>query len=134
MKTTRLKVAELNPGSRNVDITVKVVSAGETREVIDRFSGRTNRVAELTVGDDTGTVLLTLWNENIDLAKPDDALEIKNGYVSFFKGSMRLNVGRYGSISKAETEIPTVNTENNMSEKDFGERAYRPRGVYRRRY
>lgn len=110
------------------------MSAGETREVTDRFSGRTNRVAELTVGDDTGTVLLTLWNENIDLAKPDDALEIKNGYVSFFKGSMRLNVGRYGSISKAETEIPTVNTENNMSEKDFGERAYRPRGVYRRRY
>lgn len=134
MKTTRQKVAELTPDSRNTDITVKVVSLGETREVADRFGERTNKVAEATVGDDTGSVLLTLWNENIDLAQPGDVLEIKNGYVSFFRGKMRLNVGRYGSISKSETDIPEVNTENNMSEKDFGERAYRPRGYYRRRY
>lgn len=134
MKTTRLKVAELNPDSRNTDITVKVVSIGEPREVVDRFSGKTNKVAEATVGDETGTVLLTLWNENIDLAAPGEVLEVKNGYVSFFRGTMRLNVGRYGSMAKGETDIPEVNTANNVSEKDWGERAYRPRGRFRRGY
>ncbi len=134
MKTTKQKVAELSPDSRNTDITVKVVSLGETREVADRFSEKMNKVTEATVGDETGTVLLTLWNENIDLGKPGDVLEIKNGYVSFFKGKMRLNVGRYGSIAKGETDVPEVNTENNLSEKDFGERAFRPRGRFRRGY
>ena len=135
METKRFKVAELGPDARNVDITVKVVSLSESREVTDRFSGKTNRVAEALVGDETGTVLMTFWNENIDLASPGATLQVKNGYVSFFKGSMRLNVGRYGSIVKSETDLGEVSQTNNMSEKNFGEAAYRPRGRFRgRRY
>ena len=135
METKRFKVAELGPDARNVDITVKVVNISEPREVADRMTGRTNKVAEGLVGDDTGTVLMTFWNENIALAKPGDTLEVKNGYASFFKGSMRLNVGRYGTIAKSETDLGEVNQTNNMSEKNFGDAAYRPRGRFRgRRY
>jgi ssDNA-binding replication factor A large subunit len=42
-------------------------------------------------------------------------VNIKNGYINLFRGNMRLNVGRYGTIEVAETAIAEVNTENNVS-------------------
>ena len=130
-----VKVESLDPESRQVNVTVKVVSKGEARETVSRRDGSTHRVVDALVGDETGTVLMTFWNENIDLASPGVTLEVKDGYVSFFKGSMRLNVGRYGSITKSESDLGEVSQSNNMSDKNFGEAAYRPRGRFRgRRY
>ncbi|MCI4439275.1 single-stranded DNA-binding protein [archaeon] len=98
------------------------------------MSGKTNKIAEALVGDETGTVLLTLWNENIDKVKQGDTIEVKNGYVGFFKGSMRLNVGRQGQVLPSDVKIESVNEENKMSEKDFGRAAsFRPRGRFRGR-
>ncbi|MGB9758383.1 MAG: single-stranded DNA-binding protein [Thermoproteota archaeon] len=134
MEEKRVKVADLSPSSKSVNIAVKVVNVGETREVTDRISGKTNKIAEALVGDETGTVLLTLWNENIDKVKQGDTIEVKNGYVGFFKGSMRLNVGRQGQVLPSDVKIESVNEENKMSEKDFGRStSFRPRGRFRGR-
>ncbi|MGB9895724.1 MAG: single-stranded DNA-binding protein, partial [Thermoproteota archaeon] len=108
MEEKRVKVADLSPSSKSVNIAVKVVNVGETREVTDRISGKTNKIAEALVGDETGTVLLTLWNENIDKVKQGDTIEVKNGYVGFFKGSMRLNVGRQGQVLPSDVKIESV--------------------------
>ena len=43
-------------------------------------------------------------------------MNVKNGYINLFRGNMRLNVGRYGTLEVAEQTIAgEVNTENNMS-------------------
>jgi len=129
-----VKVAELSPEAKNVNIVVKVIKIMEVKEVTDRVSGRTNRVAEAEVGDETGKVLLTLWNENIDKVKEGENIEIRNGYVGFFKGGMRLNVGRQGQLLHSDEEIGEINEENNMSEKNFGARAsFKPRRKFRSR-
>jgi len=58
-----------------------------------------------------------------------DSVNVKNGYVRPFKGSMRLNIGRYGSLEPAETPLGDVNTQNNLSDKQVEEeRPYRPYG------
>jgi replication factor A1 len=97
----------------------------EERQITSRTDGSNHRVAEALVGDDTGCILLTLWDNMIDEVAANDKIKIENGYVSLFKGSMRLNVGRYGKISKVEVDLPDVNTQNNLSERvierKFGE-------------
>lgn len=113
-----VKVKDLNTNSKHVNLLAKVLSLSEVKEVPARYSGSTNRVAEARIGDETGTILLTLWNENIDLVKPDDVIVIKNGYVNVYRRTMRLNVGKYGSIEKSDAQISEVDTSNDMSEKE----------------
>jgi replication factor A1 len=134
-----IKVEKLGPNSREVNIVVKVVSKSEVRNVTGRDYS-VHRVADALVGDETGSVVLTLWDENIDKINEEATLRITNGYVNLFRGNMRLNIGRYGSYRiLEETPIKEVNTENNLSEKRYEqERRYRsyrrPRYGERRDY
>ena len=134
----------MNTYSRGVNTTVKVVSKTEPREVTSRSDGSAHRVCEALVGDDTGSLYLTLWDDAIDDVVEEQVLKITNGYVNLFRGSMRLNIGRYGSSEVVE-EAPfeDVNLDNNLSSKQFErpQRGYgRGRGSYgdrdrgRRRY
>ncbi len=126
-----VKVESLDPESRQVNVTVKVVSKGQARETTSRRDGSTHRVVDALVGDETGSVYLTLWDDNIDKVNEGGTISIKNGYISLFRGSMRLNIGRYGSMEASSQPVENVNTENNLSNKEFPERrrypSFRPR-------
>jgi len=150
------KVSELTPQTKSVNILVKVVSVGEPKEIPNRFGGEPKRVAEAVVGDETGTVILSLWQEQIGSVQVDDVFQIENGYVSLVQGHIHLNVGKYGKITKSDKDIPTVNSEVNVSAAEheqerrsfgprpggygsggYGSRGYgsgERRGGYRRRY
>lgn len=142
------KIGELTPTSRAVNVVGKVVSKSEVRNIAAGRDGAPHRVCDALIGDETGCVYLTLWDDNIEKANEGDTIKIGNGYVSLFRGNMRLNVGRYGTIQVAkEAFTGEVNTENNLSNKvyeqerrsfrgrgrrDFGGRERR--GGFRRRY
>lgn len=134
-----MKVEKLTPNSREVNTIVKVVSKSEVRNVTGRDYS-VHRVADASVGDETGCVVLTLWDDNIDKINEEATIRVTNGYVNLFRGNMRLNIGRYGSFEiLEETPITEVNTENNLSEKRCEqERRYRsyrrPRYGERRDY
>ncbi|MFQ6081497.1 MAG: single-stranded DNA-binding protein, partial [Candidatus Bathyarchaeia archaeon] len=81
--------------------------------------GSTHQVAEALVGDETGCILLNLWDEDIGRFEVGDVIQIRNGYVRLFRGSMRLNIGRYGEAERLEEEMAEVNTENNLSERRY---------------
>jgi len=93
-----MKIIELKPGMKRVEIIAKVVEKSDPREVTTRF-GDTSRVATAIVQDDSGTIKLSLWNETIDQVSVNDTVKIENGYVTTFKGETQLNVGRYGRLS-----------------------------------
>lgn len=84
---------------RRVDVTGKVVEKSEPRKVTSRYRGTTHRVATAILVDDTGSIKLTLWNEQIDQVNVNDVVKIENGYVTSFRGEIQLNVGRYGRLS-----------------------------------
>jgi len=84
---------------RRVDVEAQVIQKSETREVSSRYRDETYRVADATIKDDTGTVKLTLWNEQIDQVNVDDTVRIENGYIRSFRGELQLNVGRYGKLT-----------------------------------
>jgi replication factor A1 len=147
-----VKVGELSPASRAVNVTAKVVSKSEVRSIAAGRDGAPHRVCDALVGDETGCVYLTLWDDNIEKVNEGNTIKIGNGYVTLFRGNMRLNVGRYGTLEVAEEALAgEVNTENNLSSKvyeqqrrpfrgrggrDFGGRGYggrERRGGYRQR-
>jgi len=112
-------VGELEPRMKAVNITIKVMSKTDTREVPSRIDGSIHKVADALVGDSTGVILMTMWDDTIDKVNKDDTIYIKNGYVSLFKGSMRLNSGKYGTIEPTEKTITEVNEGNNVSDRQF---------------
>ena len=59
------KVGELTPQSRAVNVTAKVVSKSEIREIPMGRDGSAHKVCDALVGDETGVVYLTLWDDNI---------------------------------------------------------------------
>ncbi|MCW4053236.1 MAG: single-stranded DNA-binding protein [Candidatus Bathyarchaeota archaeon] len=128
----------MRPRAR-VDTTFKVLEKNEPRET---RTGK--RVTEAVVGDDSGTVLMTLWEETIGEVDVGKTYTITNGYANLFRGSLRLTTGRMGSLEESEEEVGEVNTENNMSEKryeddrgfgrSYGERSSYGRRPYRRRF
>ncbi len=61
---TDVKVRDLTPQSKSVNLTVKVVSLGSPQSVASRDGG-TRRVTEAVVGDETGTVLTTIWPQSM---------------------------------------------------------------------
>jgi len=121
-------VAELKPRMKNITITFKVVEIGEEREVTSRGDGSTHRVADITVGDATGTVQVPLWDDTIDSVAAGSTYLLKNGYTGLFRGNLRLNVGKYGELSEAEEAIEEVNTEVDMSAEEHEDD--RPRRSY----
>jgi replication factor A1 len=114
-----VKIETLTPNSRGVNTIVKVVSKGEVRSVTGRdYSVR--RVADALVGDETGCVYMTLWDDKIDAISEGATLSITNGYINLFRGNIRLNIGKYGSYELVEdSPIDEVNTENNVSDKKY---------------
>jgi replication factor A1 len=94
-----MKVNELRNGMKRVNIEAKVMEKEEPRQVASRFKDETYRVANALVGDETGTVKLTLWNEQIDQVKVGDTIAVENGYVTSFKGEIQLNAGKYGRLT-----------------------------------
>ena len=125
------KVGELTPQSRAVNVTAKVVSKSEIREIPMGRDGSAHKVCDALVGDETGSIYLTLWDDNIAKVNENDTLRVENGYVTLFKGNMRLNIGKYGKLDMAKEPLAgEVNTENNVSSKTY-EQERRPfRGGY----
>lgn len=111
-----VKVDSLRPRMRHVNVIVKIVSKGETREITSRRDYSVHSIAEALVGDETGCVLLNLWDDQIGKFDENDVIEIGNGYTTLFRGFLRLNIGKRGTAEKVDTEIGEVNKENNLSE------------------
>jgi replication factor A1 len=94
-----LKIKELRNGMKRVGVEAKVTEKSEPREVLSRFKDETYRVATAMITDETGTIKLTLWNDQINQVKVNDTIKVENGYVTSFKGEIQLNIGRYGTLT-----------------------------------
>ncbi len=94
-----MKIEELKDGMKRVNVVGKIVQKSEAREVRSRYKDETYRVADALIDDDSGTIKLTLWNEQIDRVNVNDRVKIENGYITTFRGEIQLNVGRYGTLT-----------------------------------
>ena len=114
MEKVFTKVKDLSPSTKQVNVKAKIVSVGEKRQIESRFCSPRN-LAEAVIGDETATVVLSLWEDQIEKVSAEDVVLIDNGFTSLVRGHLRLNVGKYGSLSKIEEQMPEVNTKVDIS-------------------
>jgi replication factor A1 len=94
-----LNIKDLRNGMRRVTVEANVMEKGEPRQVRSRYKDETYMVADAVVADETGSIKLTLWNEQIDQVEVGNKIKIENGYVTSFKGEIQLNVGKFGTMT-----------------------------------
>jgi replication factor A1 len=95
-----MKIAELKSGMRRVDLEGDITSVEATRDVQTKFGP--GQVASATLQDESGSVKMTLWNENIAKVRVGARVSIENSYVDSFRGELQVNVGRYGRMTVVE--------------------------------
>ena len=94
-----MNIGDLKPGMRGVSIEGTKASLTEPRTVNLRAGG-TAQVADAVISDETGTIKLSLWDDQINMVKQGDRISIENGYTQAFRGENSLNIGRYGNLKK----------------------------------
>ena len=110
------KIGELTPQSRAVNVLAKIISKSEIRNIAAGRDGAAHKVSDALIADETGCIYLTLWDDNIEKVNDGDVISVKNGYINLFRGNMRLNIGRYGTLEISDQALAgEVNTSNNVS-------------------
>ena len=94
-----MDIRDLKPGMDNVNMKVKVSNISKPKQ-ITTGAGIEHEIVELEVRDETGSITLVLWDDKIIPIRVGDTLEIKNGFVTSFRGGWRINVGKYGDAVK----------------------------------
>ena len=91
-----MQIKDLQPRQGKVELVAKITEKGEVRTIANaNFSGS---VANAKLQDETGTVKLTLWNDQVGQVKVGDTVKISNGYVSEYQGEMQLSTGKFGKL------------------------------------
>jgi ssDNA-binding replication factor A large subunit len=113
----QLKISELMGGMKKVNIFGKVINIFPIRS-FDK-NGRSGKVANLIVADETGNVRVVLWDTNhIDLIekgeiKQGDVVEVVN--ASAREGEIHLS--GFSDLKKSAVIINEVKTERSFTEK-----------------
>ena len=114
-----MKISELTIRQGNVEVEGTIKEIGEPRS-FDRF-GRQIRVADAILEDDSGTIKLTLWNDDIDNFKAGDKVRVVNGYVNEFQGEKQLTSGKFGKLEKVGEGEAKEETEESATEEEAEE-------------
>jgi ssDNA-binding replication factor A large subunit len=101
--TRDIKIKDIVSGLGNVNINGKVVDIKEVREY--NKNGRSGKVANFMIGDETGVIRVTLWDSNhIKLIedgkiKIGDIVRVKSAYSKENNGFKEIHLGNRGEIT-----------------------------------
>lgn len=102
-------IADIRPDMNDINFSGRILDIGEIR-TFEKKDGSTGRVGNLLLGDSTGKIRLTLWNEKTDFLDEidfDETIEVLHAYSreNAFNQQVELNLGGRGIIQKSEKEI-----------------------------
>lgn len=103
-----VKISKLDPSSRGFNIKVKIFEKESDKVVTIKKTQIPNRVASFRVGDDTGTLKLTVWGAEIDRIPVGKVIKIEKSYVSEFNKGLQLNIGKFSKWSVLEEELDAL--------------------------
>jgi len=96
-----LPIRELQAGMVQVSLKARVLEIPEPTLVFTRY-GNYASVANALIADETGTIKLCLWNEQIRKISPGDTIQIENARASTFKGEKQLRIGKKGTLTNVD--------------------------------
>ena len=93
---------------------VKVISLDEPRSMDNG-----TMVCEGLVGDETGTVIMSFWNDEIEVAQNDIVLDLKDARANLVRGHMRLSLGKKGSMKESNITLDDIKQSVNLSDLEY---------------
>ena len=93
-----LPIRDLHAGMKQVSLKARVLEIPNPRVVVTRFGNNAN-VASALIADETGTIKLCLWNEQIKSIATGDTIQVENARMFSFRGEIQLSIGRKGTLS-----------------------------------
>ena len=94
-------IRDVRSGMNHVSLKAKILEVVEPRRVITAY-GNYASVAKALIGDETGTIRLCLWNEQIDSVSVGDTVRIENAGASLFRGEKQLSIGTKGLLTNVK--------------------------------
>jgi replication factor A1 len=99
-----MKIENLRVGMKKVNVIAKVLETSEPSKVHTQF--RDNAlVSNAWIGDETGKIMLCLWDQQINAVSVGDCIEVKNAHVAMFKTEKQLRLGKNGTIQIQENPL-----------------------------
>lgn len=122
-----LKVENIVPDMRKVNLKARVTNISDINTFERDDEEEEGKVRNMTLGDDTGTIRLTLWDEQTEIAdkvEKDDAIGVSGAYtVEDNQGNAELRLGDSAQVKMVDDdEIPEVeNSSGETTEADIRE-------------
>jgi len=104
-RTRSFHIMDLRSGMKKIELKAKVLEISKPVLVFTRF-GTYASVANAVIGDETGTIKLCLWNEQIESVSVGDTVWIKDANMSSFKGEKQLRIGKKGTVTIQDSQLP----------------------------
>ena len=92
------KIGDLKVGMKKVSLKAEVLEIPESKIVYTRY-GTTACISNALIKDETGSMKMSLWNQQISMVHKGDVVDIKNGRVSWFSGERQLRLGKSGTLA-----------------------------------
>ena len=126
-----MAIKDVKPNTGSVTLVAEVIKKDSPRS-FEKF-GKSGRVCNAILKDATGSITLTLWNDDVDKIKVGDTIKLENGWCSEYKGERQVSTGKLGRIEVMEGSQKEVFTndpgvmqqeEGIMGEEDASEETF----------
>ncbi len=107
-------ISDIKSFQKKIDLIAKVIDKTAVREVVSKLDETKHNVCEILIGDETGTIYLTAWDDAINKIELGKTYSFRNLFSSVFQNTLRLNIGRFGEFEEVSKSID-VNLDNFMS-------------------
>ncbi len=92
-KPASTAISSLKDGDKKVNVTAQATALTEPRHAGEHI------IQDVTLKDQSGTIKLVLFDDDVGKVKAGDTVKIENGYVSSYKKVLQLNVGKWGKLT-----------------------------------
>ena len=92
------EIGELHENQQRVIVEGRIQSLSQPRKVYSRKKEKELMVAEASLRNHTGAIMLVLWNDQIRQVDDDSNVRILEGYVKSYRDELQLSIGKWGSI------------------------------------
>lgn len=91
------KINELRVRMNRVSLRAQITEIPPRQRIHTRM-GDTAYVSNVRIADETGSILLSLWNTQIDKVHVGDRIAITKGYVARYAGTLQLRLRKNSTL------------------------------------
>ncbi len=105
LKNIDMKIKDVTSKVKWANLNAKVIKKPIARIVYSRFDNNPLGLSTSTISDDTGSIKMPLWNNQINMVSIGDTIQIENGRIKTFRGELQVSVGKAGKLKITKRQL-----------------------------